>query len=73
MVQFTLPVNSKVKKGITHNTATVGRNIRTFEIYRWNPDDGDNPRLDSYLVDLDQCGPMVLDALLKLKMRSIRL
>ena len=67
MVQFTLPVNSKVKKGITHNTTTVGRNIRTFEIYRWNPDDGDNPRLDSYLVDLDQCGPMILDVLLKIK------
>src|SRR5262249_17761584 len=35
--------------------------------YRWNPDDGQNPRLDSYAIDLDACGPMVLDALIKIK------
>ena len=42
-------------------------NTRTFEVYRWNPDDGRNPRLNSYEVDLDTCGPMVLDALIKIK------
>ena len=42
-------------------------NTRTFEVYRWNPDDGRNPRLDSYEVDLDTCGRMVLDALIKIK------
>ena len=32
-----------------------------------NPDDGKNPRMDTYFVDLDDCGPMVLDALIWIK------
>ena len=28
---------------------------------------GQNPRIDTYDVDLDDCGPMVLDALIKIK------
>ncbi len=38
-----------------------------FRIYRWNPDDGANPRIDTYFVDRDDCGPMVLDALIWIK------
>jgi succinate dehydrogenase / fumarate reductase, iron-sulfur subunit len=41
--------------------------VRVFRIYRWDPDEGGNPRIDSYEVDLAQCGPMVLDALIKIK------
>ena len=41
--------------------------MKTFAVYRWNPDIGENPRLDSYEVDQDDCGPMVLDALLWIK------
>ena len=41
--------------------------MREFRIYRWSPDDGQNPRIDTYEVDLDACGPMVLDALIKIK------
>ena len=41
--------------------------MRVFQIYRWSPDDDENPRLDSFEVDLDDCGPMVLDALIKIK------
>ncbi len=41
--------------------------IKTFNIYRWSPDDDENPRMDSYTIDLDDCGPMVLDALIKIK------
>ncbi|MHA1113064.1 MAG: succinate dehydrogenase iron-sulfur subunit [Alphaproteobacteria bacterium] len=67
MVEFTLPANSKVRKGEVHPAATSGGNVKTFKIYRWDPDSGDNPRLDSYEVDLDECGPMVLDALIKIK------
>jgi succinate dehydrogenase/fumarate reductase iron-sulfur protein len=40
---------------------------KNFSVYRWNPDDGQNPRLDTFRVDLDACGPMVLDALIKIK------
>ena len=41
--------------------------LKEFRIYRWNPDDGANPRLDTFQVDLKTCGPMVLDALIKIK------
>jgi succinate dehydrogenase / fumarate reductase iron-sulfur subunit len=67
MVEFSLPANSKVKAGKTHKAADGAKNIKTFKIYRWNPDDGQNPRVDTYEVDMDTCGPMVLDALIKIK------
>jgi len=40
---------------------------RRFRIYRYDPDGGGNPRLDTYEVDMAACGPMVLDALIKIK------
>ena len=43
------------------------RQTTEFRIYRWNPDDGANPRIDTYFVDRDDCGPMVLDALIWIK------
>ncbi|MEX0729977.1 MAG: succinate dehydrogenase iron-sulfur subunit [Aquisalimonadaceae bacterium] len=43
------------------------KSARRFHVYRWNPDDGQNPRVDTYEVDMDSCGPMVLDALIKIK------
>ena len=67
MAEFTLPKNSKIRKG-RHFPAPAGaKNVRSFKIYRWNPDDGANPRYDTYELDLDQTGPMVLDALLWIK------
>jgi succinate dehydrogenase / fumarate reductase, iron-sulfur subunit len=67
MVEFTLPANSKVGVGKTVRAPAGATRVRTFKIYRWNPDDGQNPRLDAFEVDLDACGPMVLDALIKIK------
>ena len=67
MAEFTLPKHSKVQKG-KHFPAPAGaKRVRAFKVYRWNPDDGLNPRVDTYDVDLDACGPMVLDALIKIK------
>ncbi|MBA4350502.1 MAG: succinate dehydrogenase iron-sulfur subunit, partial [Rhodobacter sp.] len=42
MVQFTLPKNSKVRTGKTW-PKPAGGNVRKFQVYRWNPDDGENP------------------------------
>lgn len=67
MVQLTLPKNSKIGKGKVFKAEKAGGNIRTFKIYRYDPSDGGLPRWDSYQVDLDECGPMVLDALFKIK------
>ena len=66
MVQLTLPRNSRVTKGKAWN-ARHGDAPREFRVYRWNPDDTENPRVDSYWIDAAQCGPMVLDALIKIK------
>ena len=67
MAQFRLPVNSRVKPGKTHQPATGAGNPRTFKVYRYDPDGDGPPRLDTYEVDMDACGPMVLDALIKIK------
>lgn len=68
MAQFTLPAHSKVTKGTVFKAA--GDNParpKTFRVYRWDPEGGENPRMDEYEIDLDQCGPMVLDALIYIK------
>jgi succinate dehydrogenase / fumarate reductase iron-sulfur subunit len=67
MVEFTLPKNSRVERGKTFQAPEGATNVKTFQVYRWDPDKGDNPRIDSYEIDLDACGPMVLDALIKIK------
>ncbi|MFI4986379.1 MAG: succinate dehydrogenase iron-sulfur subunit [Alphaproteobacteria bacterium] len=67
MAEFVLPANSKVRPGKSHPTPVGGKRPKVFKIYRWSPDDGENPRLDSYTVDLADCAPMVLDALIKIK------
>ena len=67
MVEFTLPRNSKVKKGKLHKADASQTNLRRFKIYRYSPDQERNPQLDTYEVDMDTCGPMVLDALIKIK------
>lgn len=67
MAEFALPKNSKITQGKHFPAKSAGANVRTFKIYRWNPDEAANPRVDSYDVNLDECGPMVLDALIKIK------
>ena len=48
MAEFTLPKNSQVKKGKHFPAASGAKQVRTFKVYRWNPDDGMNPRVDTY-------------------------
>jgi succinate dehydrogenase / fumarate reductase, iron-sulfur subunit len=68
MAEFTLPANSVVKKGgKTYPAAAGAKNVKTFKVYRYDPDSGENPRYDKYEIDLDATGPMVLDALIKIK------
>jgi len=67
MAQFSLPQNSKIKPGRTIDASHGGNNTKVFKIYRWSPDDSENPRTDEYTINLDECGPMVLDALIHIK------
>lgn len=69
MVAFTLPANSRYKDtlGKVHRAADGAARAKTFRIYRFDPTNGEKPRIDTYEIDLDKCGPMVLDGLLKIK------
>ena len=67
MAEFALPANSKIGTGKSWPKPEGAAKTKTFKVYRWNPDDGANPQVDSYEVDLADCGPMVLDALIKIK------
>ena len=67
MVEITLPKNSRVNDGKIWPKPDGATNLREYRIYRWSPDDDENPRVDTYYVDLDDCGPMVLDGLLWIK------
>ena len=69
MVELALPKNSQIKQGKTWPKPEGATNLREYRIYRWSPDDGENPSIDTYFVDMDDCGPMVLDALLWIKNR----
>ena len=67
MATFTLPKNSKIGQGKTYKAAPGATRTKQFKIYRWNSDDGQNPHLDTYELDMDKVGPMVLDALIYIK------
>ncbi len=67
MAEFSLPKNSRVQPGKTISAAAGARRARKVVVYRWDPDSGENPRLDTFEIDLDKCGPMVLDAILYIK------
>ncbi|MET0604824.1 MAG: succinate dehydrogenase iron-sulfur subunit [Beijerinckiaceae bacterium] len=67
MAEFTLPKNSRVTEGKVWPKPAGATKTTEFRIYRWNPDDEANPRMDVYHVDREDCGPMVLDALIWIK------
>ncbi len=67
MAQFRLPQNSRIRPGRTFKAAPQAKAVKTFRIYRFDPEAGENPRVDAYELDMDTCGPMVLDALIKIK------
>jgi succinate dehydrogenase / fumarate reductase iron-sulfur subunit len=67
MAEFRLPSNSKVLEGRVHVNLSPGNRPKKFRVYRYDPDLDENPRADIYEVDLESCGPMVLDVLIKIK------
>lgn len=67
MAEFKLPANSVVKPGKTYPAPEGATNIKKFLVYRYDPESGENPHVDTFEIDLDDCGPMILDALLKIK------
>ena len=66
MSEFTLPANSKVGEGKRWPAPQQAKHVKSFRIYRWDPAKNANPTLDTFEIDRDHCGPMVLDALVKI-------
>jgi succinate dehydrogenase iron-sulfur subunit len=67
VAEFRLPANSRIRKGKHYPAASGAGKVQRFVVYRFDPDSGENPRMDTYEVDMSDCGPMVLDALIKIK------
>lgn len=67
MVELTLPQNSKIKSGKRWPKPAAAKKLRTFKIYRYDPETGANPRWDYYTIDMSKVGPMVLDVLIYIK------
>jgi len=67
MVQFNLPENSKILKGKYYKDKSGSNNLRKINVYRWDPSKNENPKVDTFEVDMDNCGPKVLDVLFKIK------
>jgi succinate dehydrogenase / fumarate reductase iron-sulfur subunit len=67
MAQFFLPANSRIKPGKVFSAPAQAKEVRKFRIYRFDPEAAGNPRVDTYEIDMAACGPMVLDALIKIK------
>ncbi len=67
MVEFALPKNSTIGKGRHWPAPQGAKTVKTFKVYRYDPESGQNPRWDTYDVDVGACGPMVLDAIIHIK------
>ena len=67
MAEFILPKNSRIRTGKTHPAPSDVKKPKRFKVYRHEPESGENPSVDEYTIDRAGCGPMVLDALIKIK------
>jgi succinate dehydrogenase iron-sulfur subunit len=62
-----MPAGSRIAQGRTWPAPRDAKRIKAFAIYRYDPESGRNPHIDTFHVNLDDCGPMVLDALIWIK------
>tara|TARA_Y100000589_G_scaffold322590_1_gene355739 strand:+ start:50 stop:850 length:801 start_codon:yes stop_codon:yes gene_type:complete len=69
MVELRLPKNSRISPNgkIWDQKKSSAKKLRIFKVYRYNPDEKSNPRVDTYFIDTSESGPMVLDALIHIK------
>ena len=67
LAQFRLPPNARVQRGRTFPAPPRADTVKQFVVYRYDPESNDNPRVDTYRLDVSDTGPMVLDALIQIK------
>ena len=64
MVELLLPRNSKIQEGQTFKSKSLSdKFLKPIEIYRWDRSNDQNPRIDTFWVDYNEAGPMILDSL----------
>jgi len=62
------PVSPKHTSTIQEPSKDKDSKIKTFHIYRWSPDyPTEKPKMQTYTLDINKIGPMVLDALIRIK------
>jgi succinate dehydrogenase / fumarate reductase iron-sulfur subunit len=66
MTRISLPKNSKFTNGNYYKGNNL-KKLKKINVYRWDPDKKINPTVDTFEIDLDKCGQMVLDALILIK------
>jgi succinate dehydrogenase / fumarate reductase iron-sulfur subunit len=67
MVQLTLPRGSRPRRGKVHKAPKGAKNVKTYKVYRYDPEVDADPRWDTFKVSADDHGPMLLDALIHIK------
>lgn len=67
MSRLSLNISKELKHATSLRKFATKPNIKDFKIYRWDPEQKQKPYVSTYQVNLDECGPMVLDALIKIK------
>ena len=79
MVQLTLPKNSVPVKGKSYSNVDLideqsqqNHDIRIINVYRWSGDENTPPQIDRFEIDVAKAGTMVLDILIKLKLKLIQ-
>jgi len=71
--RFPIPSNAQVPPEFRIQPGKVwpepegAKNVKRLRIFRYNPENGKPPQIDTFTIDRDDCGPMLLDALLKIK------
>jgi succinate dehydrogenase / fumarate reductase iron-sulfur subunit len=64
---FGPPQASRIEPGKIWPAPAGATRTQRLQVYRYDPDSGQKPRIDTYTIDCDACGPMVLDALIYIK------
>ena len=62
------PISEKKTSTISEPASSPEAKMKTFHIYRWSPEEpSSKPKMQSFQLDLNKTGPMMLDALIRIK------
>lgn len=62
-----VPPEFRIQPGKVWPEPEGAESVKRLRIFRYNLENGKPPQIDIFTIDRDDCGPMLLDALLKIK------